>query len=365
MAPQARHHVDLGEIREELEAEYNSEPIAIGFNPRYVVELLWWRRSARSRCARRGDMTAGMLAAALAIALALDAAFGEPPDALHPVAWIGRLASRVLRAAPRRPAAQLGFGALVALGLPLLCAAAAAALVAGAARWPAAQLAVAVALAKPSFALRALGDAGERVRRALAAADLPCARRRLASLCSRDPATLDGAELAAAAVESLAENASDSFVAPLFYYAILGVPGAACYRAVNTLDAMIGYRGRYEYLGKAAARLDDALNWIPARITAALLLAAAALTGHDAAAGWRVLVRDGRRTASPNAGRPMAAMAGLLGVTLTKPGHYWLGDGAAPTAATIAAAWRVVVIAAGLAAVLTLAALGARHACTR
>jgi adenosylcobinamide-phosphate synthase len=309
-------------------------------------------------------VTPGACAAALAIALAIDAALGEPPSALHPVAWIGALAALVLRAAPRGRVAQLGFGAVVALGIPLVCAAAAAALLAAAAPWPAAQLAVAVALVKPSFALRALGAAGERVRRALATGDLPCARAQLASLCSRDPAALDASQLAAAAIESLAENASDSVVAPLLYYAVLGVPGAIAYRAVNTLDAMIGYRGRYEYLGKAAARLDDALNFIPARITAALVLAAAALARRtaDAAAGWRVVRRDGHRTASPNAGRPMAAMAGALAITLDKPGHYRLGDGPPPTAAMIPAAWRLVVIAAGLAAGFAFLVLGARHA---
>lgn len=309
-------------------------------------------------------MVPSLLAVALVAALVLDLAFGEPPNAVHPVAWIGSLASWVLRAAPRGPRAQLGFGALVALGLPLLCVAAAAALIAVTARWPVVQLATAIALVKPSFALRALGDAGEQVRRALAGDDLAGARARLASLCSRDPAALDAPALAAATVESLAENTSDSFVAPLFYLAVLGVPGAVCYRAVNTLDAMIGYRGRYEYLGKAAARLDDALNLVPARITAGLFIAAAALTGRDAAGAWRVLVRDGGRTASPNAGRPMAAMAGLLDVTLDKPGHYRLGDGAAPGVATIRTAWRVVLVAAGLAAVLALITLGARHVWT-
>jgi adenosylcobinamide-phosphate synthase len=302
-----------------------------------------------------------LLALALALALVLDAAFGEPPNAVHPVAWIGALASLVLRAAPRGPAAQLGFGALVALGIPLACAAAAAALVDAGARWSLLELAIAVALVKPSFALRALGEAGERVRRALAAGELPSARRELASLCSRDPAALDDRQLAAATVESLAENASDSFVAPLLYCALFGVPGAVCYRAVNTLDAMIGYRGRYEYLGKTAARLDDALNLVPARVTAGLLLVAAKLTGRDAAAGWRILVRDGARTASPNAGRPMAAMAGLLGVTLDKPGHYSLGDGPAPTADTIAAARAVVRVAGACAAALAFLTLGARH----
>jgi adenosylcobinamide-phosphate synthase len=307
-----------------------------------------------------------LLVAALAVALALDLALGEPPNAVHPVAWLGSAASLILRRAPRTGAVrQLVFGGLVALALPVGCAALAAWLVAVTAPRPVVQLAVAVALLKPSFALRGLGEAGERVRRALAAGDLPCARRQLTALCSRDPAALDGPQLAAAAVESLAENTSDSFVAPLFYYAVLGVPGAVCYRAINTLDAMIGYRGHYEYLGKAAARLDDAVNLVPARITAALCVVAAALTGRDAAGARRILARDGGQTESPNAGRPMAAMAGVLGVTLDKPGHYRLGDGDAPTAATVGAAWRVVGLVAALATVLVVLGLGARHACIR
>ena len=307
-------------------------------------------------------MEPSTLAVALAIALAIDAAFGELPDAIHPVAWIGSLVSLVLRAAPRRGRIrQLGFGALVALAIPLGCATVAAAVIAATARWPTLQLAVAIALLKPSFALRALGEAGERVRGALADGDLPGARDRLSSLCSRDPAALNGSQIAAAAVESLAENTSDSFVAPLFYFSVLGVPGAVCYRAVNTLDAMIGYHGRYEYLGKVAARIDDALNLIPARITALLFVVVAAITGRNAAGGWRILARDGGRTESPNAGRPMAAMAGLLGVTLEKVGHYRLGDGDEPTATTIGTAWRVVVLTGALAAALALVTLGARH----
>jgi adenosylcobinamide-phosphate synthase len=149
-------------------------------------------------------------------------------------------------------------------------------------------------------------------------------------------------------------------VAPLLFFACFGVPGALAYRAVNTLDAMIGYHGRYEYLGKASARLDDLLNLVPARLTAALLLVAGALLGHDVRRGWRILRRDGGRTESPNAGRPMAAMAGLLGVRLEKQGHYRLGDPLhAVGARTIAAAWRVTALAMalafGLAAALALA----------
>jgi adenosylcobinamide-phosphate synthase len=296
-------------------------------------------------------------------AVALDVMLGEPPNALHPVAWLGSAVSLVLRAAPARgPVRQLGFGALLALGAPIGCAAIAVGVMAATARWPLVQLVAAIALLKPAFALRSLGEAADRVRRRLAAGDVAGARTALASLCSRDPAALDESLIAAAAVESVAENASDSVVAPLFYFAVLGLPGAVAYRAVNTLDAMIGYRGRYEYLGKAAARLDDVLNFVPARLTAWLLIAAGALSGGSAARGWRTLVRDGGATESPNAGRPMAAMAGLLGVVLEKPGHYRLNAaGEPPGAATISAAWRVVARACALACVLVAVSLGARY----
>jgi len=312
-------------------------------------------------------MRADLLLVAFVAAIALDAVLGEPPNALHPVAWIGRAASFVLAGAPRTGAMrQLVFGGFVALVIPLGCAAAAAGLILATARWPVVQLVTAIAVLKPTFALRALGEAADQVRRALAAGDLAQARTGLGSLCSRDAAELDESLVAAAVVESVAENASDSVVAPLFYFAVFGLPGAVAYRAMNTLDAMIGYRGRYEYLGKAAARLDDVLNLVPARITAGLFVLAAVVSGGDATGAWRVLVRDGGQTASPNAGRPMAAMAGLLGVTLEKPGHYRLGaPGAAPGVATIRAAWRVVVIACALAFALVAVALGAQHVWTR
>jgi adenosylcobinamide-phosphate synthase len=127
----------------------------------------------------------------------------------------------------------------------------------------------------------------------------------------------------------------------------LGVPGAMGYRAVNTLDAMIGYRGRFEYVGKAAARLDDVANWLPARLTAGLLLLAGCLTGKNVAIAWRILRRDGAKTPSPNGGRPMAVMAGLLGVELEKKGVYLLGDPREPlTPQKVRQAWLLVCIAA-------------------
>jgi adenosylcobinamide-phosphate synthase len=129
-----------------------------------------------------------------------------------------------------------------------------------------------------------------------------------------------------AAVESVAENTGDSLVAPLFYFLLLGVPGAIGYRVVNTLDAMIGYHGKYEYLGKFAARLDDVLNYIPARIAALWLVAAAFIMRKNGCQAWRTALREHGQTESPNAGWPMAAMAGALNTQLEKVGQYRLGE---------------------------------------
>jgi adenosylcobinamide-phosphate synthase len=300
---------------------------------------------------------------ALPLALAVDAWGGEYPNPLHPVVWMGKVIGWLERAAPRAgAAAPFAWGLLMALAVPALFAAAAWGLLALLRPWPIAALAAEVLLLKATFALRALGAAGEAVRRALEASDLPAARGALRSLCSRDPSNLSAPQLAAAAIESVAENLSDSVVAPLFWYAVAGLPGAVAYRALNTLDASIGYRGRYEWLGKASARLDDLANLLPARVTAALLLAAGALSGARLRDGLRILLRDGARTESPNAGRPMAAMAGLLGVELEKVGHYRLGDPLGPVEpSTIALAWRLDRIAGALAAAIAVATLAATH----
>ncbi len=288
----------------------------------------------------------------LGAALLLDRFAGEYPAPLHPVVWMGHLIAALLRLAPAagwwRP---FLFGALLTTGTVVFWAALAFLVMRLAAGVPLLALLPGAFLLKASFALRELGAAAERVRRPVEAGDLAAARAALRSLCSRDPSELDGEALLAAAVQSLAENASDSFVAPLFYYFLAGVPGAVAYRAINTLDATIGYRGQYEALGKFAARLDDLANLVPARLTAGLLLLAGWLTGKDVAAAWRVLRRDGARTPSPNGGRPMAVMAGLLGVRLEKQGAYALGDAVHPlTPAAVRDAWRLVVLAGWLAA---------------
>jgi adenosylcobinamide-phosphate synthase len=305
--------------------------------------------------------------AALLLALLWDAVLGEPPARLHPVVWMGRVVSFVERGAPAgRPALELATGVALALVVPTAFALAGGALLAALSPAPLLRLLVEAWALKSTFALSALGDAARAVRDHLSRGDLPAARRDLRSLCSRDASILDEQQIAAATIESVAENASDSVVAPLLAYLALGLPGALFYRAVNTLDAMVGYHGRFEMLGKASARLDDVLNLVPARLTAWLLVLAGAIDGRDARFAMRILRRDATRTESPNAGRPMAAMAGLLGVELEKAGHYRLGDARRPLAVTtVDEAWRLTRAASLGAALLVLAGMGLRHAVAR
>jgi adenosylcobinamide-phosphate synthase len=299
------------------------------------------------------------LALALLIAVALDRAFGEPPNAIHPVAWMGSAIGWGRDWALRRSRVdQFVRGAIVALTVPVLCAALAFCVARVAARCSLVSVLATALLLKPLFAIRALREAAFLVRDAVTAGDIDLARTQLSSLCSRDAADLDPAALIAATVESIAENASDSIVAPFFYFGLGGLPGAAFYRAGNTLDAMIGYHGRYEWVGKTAARLDDLLNLLPARLTSLLFLLVAPLSGGNVRRGAATLWRDGGRTESPNAGRPMAAMAGLLGIRLEKLGHYRLGDATRPIEATdITRAWRIVSGSAYASAILTAASL--------
>lgn len=298
-----------------------------------------------------------MSLAVLGLALLVDRFVGEWPARLHPVVALGALIEALRRRAPRRGRA-LPF--LHGLGMALLVPALAASLAHLLTLHPLGHLVGGLWLLKGSLSLRMLGEAGLVLAEALERGDLAGAREGLRSLCSRDPSALDEGELAAGAVESLAENASDSFVAPLFWYALLGLPGAFAYRAINTLDSMVGYHGEYEWIGKASARLDDLVNLVPARLTALCLLLAGCLAGARVTEGLRILRRDRGRTESPNAGWPMAAMAGLLGRRLTKPGHYALGDGEAPKAADIRLAWRIVSRAAALVAAATALALALR-----
>ena len=274
----------------------------------------------------------------LVTALAVDGLFGEPPARFHPVVWMGRLVSALERRAPARESLRLWYGTVL-VAVTLTCVGVPAWAVD---RWLRRLGAVGAVLLgvclKPAFAVRELLRAAERVGTALESGDLPAARQWLRWLVSRETSELEGPLLAAAAIESAAENASDSAVAPLLYFGLFGLPGAMVYRAANTMDAMLGYRNeRYEWLGKVAARLDDVLNVVPARLTGGLVIAAASLTGASPEGAWRVMLRDHGLTASPNAGWPMAATAGALGLRLEKVGHYRLhAEGREPRSEDVA-----------------------------
>ncbi len=271
----------------------------------------------------------GLDAGALLLAVALDLAWREPPAALHPVVWMGRMIAFLERRSPPadRPAASLAAGLGIAVLVPTACGALAwLAATALRAAGPLPYLLGTAALLKTTFAVKGLGRAVAGTRDALQSGDLGRARDSLRDLVSRDALSLTGPQVAMAAIESAAENTTDSYVAPWLAFALFGLPGAVAYRALNTLDSMIGYRGRYEHLGKASARLDDLANLLPARLAALLMLAAGALHRLPARRGWEIARRDHRRTASPNAGWTIAVCGGLLGVALEKTGHYRIGD---------------------------------------
>jgi len=276
-------------------------------------------------------LAAGLLVA-LWLALAIDWRWGEPAAAWHPVVWMGRYlgaCGRRLTALP--PVAAFAGGALAwCVG---------AAVVGGLAFWVqwlfarqllrldipagwagpagAALVLLLALLLKPMLAWRMLRDEVLAVEAALKTS-LVGGRERLARLVSRDVSQLSEAEVRESAIESLAENLNDSVVAPVFWFVLFGLPGAAVYRFANTADAMWGYRGEWEWAGKWAARADDVLSWLPARLTAALLWLVA---GDFRLAGLR---REAVQTPSPNSGWPMAAMALALGVCLRKPAVYTL-----------------------------------------
>jgi adenosylcobinamide-phosphate synthase len=216
-----------------------------------------------------------------------------------------------------------------------------------------------VLLAWTALATRSLLDEAQAVIRALEAGDLDLARRKLARIVGRDTADLDATEISRAVIETLAESACDGIVAPLFWLAAGGVRWAIAYKAINTLDSMIGHReAPYRYFGRAAAQLDDAVNFIPARLTALCIVAAAKFQGLDAGGARRIWRRDGDNHSSPNAGQSEAAMAGALGVQLGgqsfyngHPHHAPLLYAEAPRASLrdAKAAWSLVAVVSGIA----------------
>ena len=275
-------------------------------------------------------------------ALAVDAALGDPPALYrkvpHPVALMGR-AIEILEARLNDAGAsdrqRLARGGAAVLGVSLAAAGAGALIHALASAAPAGA-AVEAIVASTLIAYRSLHDHVGAVTRGLQLG-IGEARAAVAHIVGRDPASLDPPAVARAAMESLAENFADAVVAPIFWYALLGLPGLFAYKAVNTLDSMIAHRDpRHLHFGRIAARVDDVANWIPARLAAGLLvLAALFVPGASAGAGLRAARRDAGRHRSVNAGWPEAAMAGALGFAIAGPRRYhglnvedaWMGDG--------------------------------------
>ncbi len=272
------------------------------------------------------------------LALLIDRLWGEPPARMHPVVWMGYYLRRAGCGLPDRgPRTALFLGAAYWLAGAALVAAVYGFADAESAKLPAwLDIILTAALLKPLFALRLLLSEVGAVESSLAQS-VESGRARLAHIVSRDTTNLDSGEIRESALESLAENLSDSVIAPLFWFALFGLPGAAVYRFANTADAMWGYRGRWEWAGKFAARADDLLNLIPARVTAIGLL----LAGPNRMSRMRRLPAEAARTASPNSGWPMGALALSLDVRLRKPQVYALNaNGSAASAADTSTALR-------------------------
>jgi adenosylcobinamide-phosphate synthase len=331
-------------------------------------------------------------------ALLMDLLAGEAPNRFHPVAWLGKFISLQLRSAPKEgKVRQFICGmAMVILtvaiitvplyflqchwaGAAAICPSPATGLlrhfvprndeiggegaIAAAAICPVpldlqtlstvVYVLFSIYILKNTFSLRGLWQAVQKVKLSLAAGDLDRARQHSNALVSRRTENLSRDQVISSAIESCSENLCDSFVAPLFYFAVFGLPGAVAYRIVNTFDAMIGFHGQWEYTGKFAARLDDVLNFIPARLSGLFIVTASAIRGADFAGSWRAMFSQHGRTESPNAGWTMGAMAGALGITLEKPGAYSLNGGSRElTLDAITRSQQIVVTAAAIWAVM-------------
>ena len=299
----------------------------------------------------------------LAGALAIELALGDPVSRWHPVALFGHAAEAAIRRAPAgEPWPRLFYGAVVVLaGVGGVAAGSTMVLREAQRLHPLVGVVTGAALLKTSLSYRQLEYEALAVADLLDEKQFAAAAQSLRALVSRETSALPPELLVSATVESIAENLSDSVIAPLFYFALCGVPGALTYRAINTLDAMVGYHGPYENLGKVAARLDDVVNLVPARLTAALLGLASWVVREDGSGAFAIVLAEHGRTESPNAGWPMAAMAGALGVRLEKVGHYRLGVERAPLEqSAIRRAVQIARVAAAGAAILTLMAVGRR-----
>ena len=259
----------------------------------------------------------------------LDALFGDPAWLPHPVVYMGKAISKLEKflrpRLPKTPQGELLGGAIVAFCLPV-----GTFLLTGLVCWGAARLhplpglAVQIFWCGQALAARGLVQESTNVYKELKKPDLPGARKAVSRIVGRDTAELTAEGVTKAAVETVAENASDGVIAPLLYMLIGGAPLALTYKAINTMDSMLGYKNeKYLYFGRVPAKLDDVANYIPSRLAGLLWVAAAALTGNSARGAWKIWRRDRRRHASPNSAQTESACAGALGVQLAGPAYYF------------------------------------------
>lgn len=266
----------------------------------------------------------------LCLGVLIDVVLGEPPLRLHPTVWMGRLIEVGYRFGGKlKPSIQKAYGVVLAVGVVVIFAGASYGFIRLVSRLsiePIQIIATAILL-KCTFSIRLMCDYASDLASAVQRGDYTEARSILKHIVRRDPSTLTDTQVISAGVETIAEGMGDGIASPLFYYLLFGVPGAFAYRAINTLDSMIGYKDpEFVNVGWFSARLDSIANWLPARLASILMLLAGKLLGQSASKSWRILRRDRNRTQSWNAGWLMSVMAGLLGVRLEKPGVYALGD---------------------------------------
>lgn len=259
----------------------------------------------------------------------LDGIFGDPAWLVHPVVIMGKaitaLEKFLRKRLPNTPEGERLGGRILAMALPV-----GTLLITGGVCWlfyrisPILGFAVELLWCAQALAAKGLAQESTNVYRELVKGDLPASRRAVSRIVGRDTAELTSEGVTKAAVETVAENASDGVIAPLFYMMLGGAPLALVYKAINTMDSMVGYKNeKYLNFGRAAAKLDDAANYLPSRIAALLWIASAALTGNDAKSAWRIWRRDRRKHASPNSAQTESACAGALNVQLAGPATYF------------------------------------------
>jgi adenosylcobinamide-phosphate synthase len=299
-----------------------------------------------------------------ALAFLIDMVLGEYPDRIHPTIGIGKIIAYLKRKAKSpNPRVEKANGVLLALVVMLIASIPVFLLL----FWlrlsfgSIPYVIVGAVLFKATFAVKGMGYYTKPIAAALKRNDLGEARKWLPFIVRRDPNSLNERQIISAAVESIAESTTDGITAPFFYYALFGVPGAFAYRVVNTLDSMVGYKNpEYRNIGWFSANLDTIVNYVPARLTAHLMVAVSFLLGEDWRESWRILQRDKHKTVSINAGWTISAMAGALNIQLEKQGYYTLGDDHGISPEHILKALRVMTLTAvlfGLVVVLPVLAL--------